>query len=240
MIAGTIPPKRLKQLDELLGKLGVSCGRMGLLEEALTHSSYVAENPGCQDNERLEFFGDSVLKFVISEYLLERFPDYDEGRLTAIRSVLVSANTLAEIGNELNLGKYIRVGRRVSIRPSIVARSVEAILGAVYLDAGLPYVQNLIVRLLGGRATAVDRDAVKDNYKAQLQELTQGRGQGIPLYTVVETEGPAHDPTFKVTVTVADEVMGCGSGSSKKAAEQAAAREALSRLAETAAAQGQN
>jgi ribonuclease-3 len=232
MIASTIPPRRLKQLDELLGKLGVSCGRMALLEEALTHSSYVAENPGCQDNERLEFFGDSVLKFVISEYLLERFPDYDEGRLTAIRSVLVSANTLAEIGNELNLGKYIRVGRRVSMRPSIVARSMEAILGAVYLDAGLPYVQNLIVRLLGGRATAVDRDAVKDNYKAQLQELTQGRGQGIPLYAVVDTEGPAHDPTFKVTVAVADEVLASGSGSSKKAAEQAAAREALARLAE--------
>src|SRR3990167_5060497 len=101
-----IPPKRLKQLDELLGKLGIPCGRIGLLNEALTHSSYAAENPGLLNNERLEFFGDAVLKFVISEYLLERFPSYDEGRLTEIRSVLVSSATLAVLGAKFDLGKY--------------------------------------------------------------------------------------------------------------------------------------
>src|SRR5215470_1193947 len=105
MTGSIITPKRLRELDELLDKLSVSCGRMGLLEEALTHSSYAAENPSLAQNERLEFFGDSVLKFVISEYLLERFPTYDEGRLTEIRSVLVSSNTLAEVGTELNLGR---------------------------------------------------------------------------------------------------------------------------------------
>lgn len=230
MIGNRISPKRLKQLDELLEKLQLSCGRMGLIEEALTHSSYAAENDGVQDNERLEFFGDAVLKFIISEYLLERFPTYDEGQLTEIRSVLVSSNALAEIGASLNLGKYILVGRRVSMRPSIIARSMEAILGAIYLDSGLTLVQNLIVRLLGAQATAVDRDAIKDNYKAQLQELTQARAQGIPQYSVVMVEGPAHDPTFEVTVSIGNQEVASGSGHSKKSAEQAAAREALNKL----------
>ncbi len=234
MISSTISPKRLKQLDELLKQLGISCGRMGFLEEALTHSSYAAENPGIANNERLEFFGDAVLKFVISEYLLERFPEYDEGRLTEIRSVLVSSNTLAEVGVELNLGRYILSGRRVSMRPSMIARAMEAILGAIYLDSGLPYVQNLIVRLLGGRATAVDRDAAGDNYKARLQELTQSQGRGIPVYVTVTSEGPAHDPTFSVTVSVSGQVVGAGSGHSKKQAEQSAAKSALEKLQEAA------
>lgn len=226
----SISTKRMKQLDELLSKLGVSCGRMGLIEEALIHSSWSAENPGTRNNERLEFFGDSVLKFVVSEYLLERFPDYDEGQLTEIRAVLVSSKTLGEIGISLNLGKYILVGRRVSMRPSIVARSMEAILGAIYLDSGLFQVQNLIIRLFGSQTTAVDRDATKENYKAQLQEYTQARAQGIPAYEVVECVGPAHDPTFSVSVAVGEEVLATGKGHSKKEAEQAAAKAALERL----------
>lgn len=225
-----IPLKRLKQLDDLLGKLGIPFGKMGLLDEALTHSSYAAENPGLSDNERLEFFGDSVLKFVISEYLLERFPSYDEGRLTEIRSVLVSSATLATLASGFELGKYIRVGRRVSMRPSILACTMEAILGAIYLDSGLTYVQNLIVRLLGSQTTEVDHDAIKDNYKAQLQEFSQARAQGVPQYAVETIEGPAHEPVFSVTVSVANVVVGTGSGPSKKAAEQAAARQALAHL----------
>jgi len=230
MTGSIITPKRLRELDELLDKLSVSCGRMGLLEEALTHSSYAAENPSLAQNERLEFFGDSVLKFVISEYLLERFPTYDEGKLTEIRSVLVSGKTLAEVAASLNLGKYILTGRRVSIKPSIMAGAMEAILGAIYLDSGLIHVQNLIIRLFGSQATAVDRDEFKENFKAQLQELTQARAQGIPVYSVVSVEGPAHDPTFSVTVAIGEEVLASGSGHSKKSAEQAAARSALGKL----------
>ena len=230
MTGNVISARRLKQLDELLKRLGVAVGRMSLIEEALTHSSYASENPGATHNERLEFFGDAVLKFVISEYLLERFPSYDEGQLTEIRAVLVSANALADLAEDFNLAKYILVGRGVQMRKSIIARSMEAILGAIYLDSGLPLVQTFIVRLLGARATAVDRDEIKDNYKAQLQEWTQSRSRGIPIYTVVKSDGPAHDPTFSVTVSVGDEVAGEGSGSSKKAAEQAAAKAALEKL----------
>lgn len=230
MIGSTVTPKRLKELDKLLNDLGVLCGRMGLLEEALTHSSYAAENPGCQHNERLEFFGDSVLKFVTSEYLLERFPTYDEGKLSEIRAVLVSGKTLAEVAETLKVGRYIRTGRRVSLKPSILAGAMEAVLGAIYLDSGLMQVQNLIIRLFGAQATAVDRDEVKDNFKAQLQEWTQSRAEGIPMYEVVSTEGPAHDPIFKISVLVGNNVMGSGTGHSKKEAEQAAAKEALSKL----------
>ncbi len=234
-MSSSLSPKRMRLLDELLEKLAVPFGRMGLLDEALIHSSFAAENPEYNSNERLEFFGDSVLKFVISEYLLERFPGYDEGQLTEIRAVLVSGKVLGEVGTSLNLGKYILVGRRVSMRPSIVGRAMEAILGAIYLDSGLIYVQNLIIRLFGAQATAVDRDASKENYKAQLQEFTQARAQGVPTYEVTDTEGPAHDPMFKVAVTVGSEVLAQASGHSKKEAEQAAARLALQKLGATTA-----
>jgi ribonuclease III len=234
MDSGNVTGTRLRQLDELMGKLGIVLGRIQLLEEALTHSSWAAENPGNQHNERLEFFGDSVLKFVISEYLMERFPDYDEGQLSEIRAVLVSSKTLSEAGEKLNLGKYIKTGRRLSVKPSIVARSMEAILGAVYFDAGIFTVQNLIIRLFGAQATSVDRDQTKENYKAALQEYTQARSQGVPVYKVVETDGPAHSLKFTVAVSIGDKEMGVGAGSSKKEAEQAAAKIAFTALAENA------
>ena len=228
-----LPPKRAKELDQLCAQLGVTFGRLGPLNEALTHSSYAAETPGATDYERLEFFGDAILKFVISEYLLERFPDYNEGQLTEIRSVLISDKTLAELATKLNLSKYILLGRQVQMRPSIMAQAMEALFGAVYIDLGLHMVQNLAVRLFGNQATTIDRDEIKDNYKAELQELTQSHGKGIPIYEVHNVEGPPHDPMFHVTVTVAGAQVAEGSGRSKKAAEQEAARAALTAVAST-------
>lgn len=205
-------------------------GRLAVLNEALTHSSYSAEAPGAKDYERLEFFGDSVLRFVCSEYLLERFPDYDEGQLTAIRSVLVSDKTLAELAQEVGLSKYILLGRQVQMRPSIMARSMEAIFGAVYNDLGLFEVQNLVLRLFGSRATDVDRDEAKDNFKAQLQEMSQAKGQGVPVYVVENVEGPPHEPIFSVTVAIEGQEMGSGKGTTKKAAEQMAAKAAVDKI----------
>lgn len=225
----TITPKRLKELDRLGENLGVTFGRMGLLNEALTHSSYAMET-NCKDNERLEFFGDAVLKFVISEYLLERFADYNEGQLTEIRAVLVSDKSLAELAHKVNLSKYILLGRQVQMRPSIMAQSLEAVFGAVYTDLGLIVAQNLIVRLFGSHATAVDRDELKENYKAKLQEITQSKGQGLPTYTVRSQEGSAHEPIFEVTVFVQKMPLGLGKGPNKKTAEQESAREALIKL----------
>lgn len=225
-----IPQKRLKELEQLCDRLGMHFGRMAILHEALCHSSYAAEVPGSRDYERLEFFGDAVLKFVISEYLLERFPDYDEGQLTEIRSVLVSDKTLAELAGTLNLSKYILLGRQVQMRPSIVAQSFEAVLGAVYTDLGLIHAQNLVVRLFGNLATSVDRDEIKENYKAELQEFTQSKAQGVPVYSVLKTDGPPHDPIFLVNVAIAGNVIAEGSGRSKKMAEQEAAKAALEEL----------
>jgi ribonuclease-3 len=226
----TIQPRRLKELDQLCVALGVTFGRMHILNEALTHSSYAAEHTGVKDYERLEFFGDAVLKFVISEYLLERFPDYDEGQLTEIRSVLISDKTLGELAKNINLGKYILLGKQVQMRSSIMAQSLEAVLGAIYTDLGIIQSQNFIVRFFGNLATNVDRDDVKDNFKAELQEYTQAKAQGIPLYAVVNVDGPPHEPTYSVSVAVTGNVIASGSGKSKKSAEQEAAKAALALL----------
>jgi ribonuclease-3 len=230
-----LTPKRSKELEQLCARLGVHFGRMGLLHEALTHSSFSAENPGATDYERLEFFGDAILKFVISEYLLERFPEYDEGELSQIRAVLVSDKNLAELASGLNLSKYILLGRQLQMRPSIMAESFEALIGAVYIDLGLIHVQNMVVRMFGNSATAVDRDEFKDNYKGELQEVAQGKGQGHPVYVVDRLDGPAHDRLFHITVSIQGQVLGSGSGTSKRAAEQEAARAALIALNETTA-----
>jgi ribonuclease-3 len=226
----TIQPRRLKELDQLCAALGVTFGRMHILNEALTHSSYAAEHQGVKDYERLEFFGDAVLKFVISEYLLERFPDYDEGQLTEIRSVLISDKTLGELAKNINLGKYILLGKQVQMRSSIMAQSLEAVLGAIYTDLGIIQSQNFIVRFFGNLATNVDRDDVKDNFKAELQEYTQAKAQGIPMYSVVNVDGPPHEPMYSVSVAVTGNVIASGSGKSKKAAEQEAAKAALAVL----------
>lgn len=226
----TIQPRRLKELDQLCAVLGVTFGRMHILNEALTHSSYAAEHQGVKDYERLEFFGDAVLKFVISEYLLERFPDYDEGQLTEIRSVLISDKTLGELAKNINLGKYILLGKQVQMRSSIMAQSLEAVLGAIYTDLGIIQSQNFIVRFFGNLATNVDRDDVKDNFKAELQEYTQAKAQGIPMYSVVNVDGPPHEPMYSVSVAVTGNVIASGSGKSKKAAEQEAAKAALAVL----------
>lgn len=229
----TLNQKRVKELEQLCQKLGVLFGRLAVLNEALTHSSFAAETPGARDYERLEFFGDSVLRFVVSEYLLERFPEYDEGQLTAIRSVLVSDKTLAEIAQDFGLSKYILLGRQVQMRPSIMARSMEAIFGAVYNDLGLFEVQNLVLRLFGSRATAVDKDEAKDNFKAQLQEHSQAGGQGVPVYTVEKVDGPPHEPTFSVSVAIEGNVLASGTGTTKKAAEQMAAKAAVEKIGVT-------
>ena len=210
-----ITPKRQKALDQLGTSLGVTFGRMSLLNDALTHSSYALETGGV-DNERLEFFGDAVLKFVISEYLLERFPDYDEGELTEIRAVLVSDKVLAKLADSVNLGKYILLGRQGQMRPSILAAALEAVFAAIYIDLGLFTMQNLIVRMFGSHATSIDRDEIKSNYKARLQEATQSQHKGVPEYGLVAVEGPAHKPMFEMSVAIEGNIIANGKGPTKK------------------------
>jgi ribonuclease-3 len=220
---------RKAQLVRLAERLGVPCKDLSLLDQATTHKSYGSEH-GVADYERLEFFGDAVFKFVIAEDLLQRFPDKAEGEMTQICAVLISAKTLESVGKKFGLSEFIRRGRGVPIRPSIIAQSMEAILGAVYMDSKFDHVRDFILEHFAVFADEVAQDSVKANYKALLQEYTQARAQGTPVYSVIKQEGPPHDPTFEVAVALGEHRLGEGFGSSKKIAQQAAARDAMIKL----------
>lgn len=224
-----ISAARVEALERLLMRLSLPCRNLNLVDKATTHKSYAAENDA-DDFERLEFFGDAVLKFVVAEYLMSEFPSKDEGELTEICAVLISAKTLESVGRSFDLDNSIRVGRGVPMRASIIACSMEALLGAIYMDSKFKNIRPFIVNNICSLANAIAIDDVKENYKAQLQQYTQGRAQGTPVYTVINTEGPPHDPVFQVGVMIGDIIIGEGSGGSKKIAEQAAARDAMQKL----------
>jgi len=224
--APEISSERIASLAVLQERMSVKFSNLAFLDEALTHSSFSHDHPQYPDYERLEFFGDAVLKFIVSEYLVQFYPKHDEGRLTEIRAVLINARTLELVANDMGLEEFIRVAKGVAIRSSMLARSMEAILGAIYLDRDMEIARIFINRFFSCRADAVNSDRVKDNFKAQLQQLTQARSQGVPIYSVLQVEGPPHDPTFIVAVSVANKLVAQGVGHSKKAAEQEAARAA--------------
>lgn len=219
-----IKPKRSALLAELEKKLLVSFENISLLDQALTHSSYTHDNKEAADYERLEFFGDAVLKFIVSEYLVQTYEAYDEGRLTEIRAVLVNGKTLQVVAESFELQRYILAGFGIAIKPSMLGRSMEAILGAIYLDRGMSEAKRFIDAHFCSKAEAVDQDRVKENYKAQLQQMTQARAQGLPKYTVLAVEGPPHDPLFTVSVSVEEKAIAEAKGQSKKSAEQEAAK----------------
>lgn len=229
--------ERINELNELLAKLGLTINDYEQFDLALTHSSFPFENrmPTSLSNERLEFLGDAVLKLAVSKYLFERFPDYQEGELTKIRSILVSDSVLAKLAGRLELGKYMNIGFHEkkmggAKRPSTLACAFEAILGAFYLDGKLEETYDFLVKQLGDEVTEIDQSVTKYNHKAMLQEYTQGNGMGLPDYRVIAEDGPAHNRTFVVEVFVNDESVGRGSGKSKKEAQQKAAEMALESL----------
>jgi ribonuclease-3 len=143
---------------------------------------------------------------------------------------LISAKTLEQVGRDLEIEPFIRVGKGVPMRGSIIARATEAILGAFYMDSKFKHVRKFIVDNICDRADAVANDAVKENYKAQLQQYSQARAQGTPVYAVLKVDGPPHDPIFQIGVSIASQLVADGSGRSKKAAEQAAAKAAFEKL----------
>lgn len=231
---------RKDQLAGLLKALNIKRTRQyELYDRALTHSSFTYENKlSVIDNyERLEYLGDAVLKLLVSEYLFERFPDYREGDLTKIRAVVVSDAKLAELAEQMNLGDYIifgaseaRSGGRKKV--SNLACAFEALLGALFLDGKILEARDLIRDRLEHMVTEIDMSKTKENYKAALQELTQLDGGMLPVYRTVKETGPSHSRIFMVEVSVQGEVMGVGSGRSKKEAQQMAARQALETLNE--------
>jgi ribonuclease-3 len=225
------------ELAALQKTLKIRFKRKALLEQALIHSSYLNENPGIApgDNERLEFLGDAVLGFVIARELYQRFPDLSEGEMTRVRSSLVSQDALARMAKTIGLGDYLYMGKGEEAsggrrKPANLARALEALIAAIFLDRGLPPARKFILKLAEKGLKAALSQGVEADYKSKLQEIMQAKRQLKPTYRVTEASGPAHDRRFTVEVTVADSVLGRGSGKSKKAAETEAARNALDRL----------
>lgn len=219
---------------ELENRLGYLFGRPAKLDQALRHSSYAFERGGPEmpDNERLEFLGDAVLELVISDRLHRMLPLAEEGRLTAIRAGLVNERALTEVARRIELGDQIRLGRGEAAsggadKPSILSDCLEAVLGAVFLDGGFSAAREVINRLWSAELEAVARGRVPKDNKTTLQEAVQEQRRITPSYRLTGSRGPDHQRTFFAEVMVGDEVVGQGSGPSKKEAEQEAARQAL-------------
>lgn len=211
--------------------LGFQFRRPDLLTRALTHRSF-----GSPHNERLEFLGDSVLNCVIAAELFHRFPSLREGELSRLRANLVREPTLHQVAQGLALGEYLRLGEGELksggyTRPSILADAVEAIFGAVYLDSGFEAAQGVVLQLYRPLVDAIDPRATAKDPKTQLQELLQARKQPLPRYNVVSTQGAAHSQTFEVECLIPElSVRTTGSGSSRRLAEQEAARAAYEQI----------
>ena len=222
---GAVAPEGLADLER---RLGHAFARPELAAQALTHRSF-----GAPHNERLEFLGDSLLNCAVATLLYERFPQLPEGDLSRLRAALVNQASLSKVADGLGLGERLRLGEGELKsggfrRPSILADSVEALLGAVYLDAGFEAVRLVVERLLGERLERPGDAPVAKDPKTALQEHMQARKLQLPRYSVQRTEGEAHDQTFTVECRVDDlGIAASGQGASRRAAEQAAAEAAL-------------
>jgi ribonuclease III len=216
----------------------------GLLERALTHRSYAYENGGLPTNERLEFLGDSVLGLVVTDTLFRGHPDLPEGQLAKLRAAVVQMRALAGVARGLSLGDYIRLGRGEEgtggrDKPSILADTLEAVIGAVYLDRGLDAAGDLVHRLFDPVIESSARLGAGLDWKTSLQELTAAKFLGVPEYRVEES-GPDHQKSFRATVRVAGRPYGSGAGKSKKEAEQQAAEAAYTAISKESADNTQN
>ena len=222
-------------MRELQKTIGYSFRELSLLETALTHTSYANEvyKDGLRSYERLEFLGDSILGFTAADYLIASFPELHEGELTKLRAELVCEASLAETAKKLRLGEYLRLGKGEEAgggrqRVSIIADVVEAVIAAIYLDGGLAAAKRFIYDHVLADVKA--RIRLNADYKTMLQELVQQKKNQVLSYELLGESGPDHDKEFSVRVLLNGEPAGTGVGTSKKRAEQAAAREAVERL----------
>lgn len=228
-----------RDLSEFENRIGYTFQSRDLLTRALTHKSYSheARQQDIHDNETFEFLGDSVLGFVIGDMLFRNFPDLDEGALSKMKAYLVSANSLAEKARAFGMGDVILLGvgeEKTGGRKkdSLLANLFEAMLAGIYLDGGIEPVRQLIEQTFIADIKAInEQDLLFHDYKTALQELAQGKGFPLPEYNVVDEVGPDHDKTFVVEVKVGS-LLTRGEGSSKKEAQQEAARHALGEFKE--------
>lgn len=219
--------------------LGIAFREPSLLGQALSHSSYVNENPGIApaSNERPEFLGDAVLGLVVAEKLYRDFPHFSEGEMTRLRAALVRRETLSNMARAIGLGDYLLLGKGEEAsggryKPINLSGALEALIAAIFLDQGIDAAREVTLKLLQPELDKVVSPTALTDYKSRLQELVQARHQKPPVYRVVESTGADHIKLFTVEVRLDNAVLGRGSGSSKKAAEAEAARSALERLSD--------
>ena len=226
-------PEDIEKLKKLLG---LTFQDTHLLKEALTHRSYAVENRLAYDNQRLEFLGDAVLEIILTEYLYAVYPEADEGVMTKMRSALAQQEAIAKLARELELGRYMFIGRGEAAsggadRDSSLCDLFEAVLGACYLDGGMEFARKFILDLVKSKFPAPHRLLSGLNPKGTLQEYTQHKFGHTPVYAVLNVEGPEHNPVYTVSAEIGDNKCS-GQGGSRRQAEFAAAKALLDKLAE--------
>lgn len=218
--------------QQLARKLKMTKEHQALLQQALTHKSYLGESSGVASNERMEFLGDSILGMVVSEHLFAKFSEKQEGELAKAKAVAVSEAVLAEAAKKMGLGDalLLSAGEETSggrSRPSILANTFEAVIAAVYQSKGIEAARQLVLKALGHILEDIEREEHHRNFKSILQELTQNLYKKAPNYAIIGEMGADHDKTFTVEAQLEGRTLGVGTGKSKKQAEQVAAFDAL-------------
>jgi len=224
----------VNNISKLEDKLGYNFKNKQLIIEALTHKSF--KKP--YNNERLEFLGDAVLDLIVGEYLYNKFPKKDEGTLSKIRASLVNEGGFAKLAKVLDLGAFLYLSaaeenNKGRTKKSLLSNAFEAVMGAIYLEAGLQKAREIAVKLLEENYPKIDLDSLCKDYKTSLQELTQAVYGTTPTYTLIGSSGPDHDKVFEVAVMLNDKEISKAKGKSKKEAQQDAAKIALAKLKES-------
>lgn len=217
-----------KQLAQLEKTIGIKFTNLTNLKSALIHRSYLNENKGITSNERLEFLGDAVLELWATEKLFTSFPEFDEGKLTNLRSLIVCTQNLATIAKDINLGEYLLLSRGEESHggrdnQSILADTFESLIGAIYLDLGPEAINDFLLKFLLPSITQISQQSIYKDPKSQFQEISQSKRGVTPHYLVIKESGPDHQKTFEVGAYIKDDLIATGQGNSKQKAEESAA-----------------
>jgi ribonuclease-3 len=235
-LQGELEPSRIRDLQEFCERNNIRFKDLHLLDQSLTHSSF-AKEPGRsqKDNQRLEYLGDSVLGFIVNEFLYRSYPDYQEGALARIKSAAVSEKTLSGAARAIRLGSILRMSRGErnsggARRPSNLADGFEALIAGIYLDRGISATRKFVLNLLQKKIESLSKPGKALDPKSALQEMIQKRSHTVPVYELVGQGGPDHKREFTCRVLVQGLEIARGQGSSRKRAEQQAAQRALEKL----------
>ncbi len=222
-------------LSKLQEKIGLIFSDEKILFRAITHKSYAYEK-GTESNERLEFLGDAVLNLIVTEFLYEHFPDLEEGDMSKLKSMLVGIETLYKIGKKLSLGEFLLLGKGEEQtagreKKRLIGSAVEAIIASIYIDKGLEKAREVVVRWIKPFTKGIRKGKeIFWDWKSKLQEITQREKKGLPEYNVAKEFGPPHNRKFRIEVWIEGKKIASATGSSKKEAEQKAAKNALKKL----------